>query len=88
MSKYEHKPGTGSLFRNDKKQDKQPDYTGVYVTDGGVTLRLAAWVKDGKSGKFLSLKTSPMEAPKKSAPPVQDQPRGFEPNTTSDELPF
>lgn len=48
-----------AIFKNnDKKSDKQPDYTisvkvgEKYVTAGG------AWLKEGKSGKFFSCKLS------------------------------
>ena len=32
MSDYKHKNGTGSLFFNEKKHDKQPDLRGTIVT--------------------------------------------------------
>ena len=56
---YEQKPGGGSLFKNTKKTaDKQPDYRGEVVTPEGKKYALAAWIKEGKSGKFFSLKLS------------------------------
>jgi hypothetical protein len=55
---YEQKPNSGTLFKNEKKNDKQPDYTGTFKDVGGKTWRLAAWVKEGKKGKFLSLLAS------------------------------
>jgi hypothetical protein len=49
---------TGILFKNDKAtSDKSPTHTGKINIDGR-ELRLAAWVKEGKNGKFLSLKVS------------------------------
>lgn len=49
---------SGVLFKNDKAtSDKSPTYTGKINIDGR-ELRLAAWVKEGKNGKFLSLKVS------------------------------
>ena len=56
---YEQKPNSGSLFKNDKKEtDKHPEYTGTWVDASGKKYRLAAWVKEGKSGKFFSLSAS------------------------------
>jgi hypothetical protein len=53
----------GALFKElDKQSDKHPDYTGKINVDGK-ELRLAAWIKDGKSGKFMSLSVSEFKAP-------------------------
>lgn len=71
---YEQRPGGGSLFKNEKTQDKQPDYQGEIVTLDGKKFRLAAWVKEGKKGKFFSLKMS--------------EPRPQDPKNDSNELPF
>lgn len=65
---WEMREGGGSLFRNEKENDKQPDYRGEIMLDGKV-YKLAGWIKDGKSGKFLSLKGQPKEA---GAPAMQD----------------
>lgn len=49
---------TGVLFKNNKKtSDKHPDFTGN-ITVNGKKLRLSAWTKDGKAGKFISLSVS------------------------------
>ncbi len=53
--KFEQKDGTGVLFVNDKKEtEKQPNYTGNIMIDG-TKYRLAAWLKSGNKGKYLSL---------------------------------
>lgn len=55
---YTPKENTGVLFKNNKKtDDKQPDYTGSILV-GTKEMRLAAWIKEGKNGKFMSLKMS------------------------------
>ena len=51
---YELKDGQGSLFKNNKTKDTQPDYTGEIKIEGKV-YRLSAWIKEGKNGKFMSL---------------------------------
>ena len=44
-----------ALFKNDKTKDSQPDYTGNITLEGGKEMRMAAWIKESKSGvKFLS----------------------------------
>lgn len=55
---YEHKEGQGSLFKNEKANDRQPDFKGTIVI-GGVTYEVAAWEKTSQRGtKFLSLQAS------------------------------
>lgn len=85
----------GALFGNTNKKGSQPDYTGnvdlsvelleefikeARKTDGIVKARLAAWVKAGNKGKFLSLSlnapfdkgSAPARSPGK--PPNDDMP--------------
>ena len=50
---YTNKPGTGVIFKNDKKKETQPDYKGTINVDGK-DLDIALWVKEGKKGKFFS----------------------------------
>jgi len=58
---YEKRDLTGTLFKNDKMMnDKSPQYTGS-VTIDGVDYWQSAWVKEGKSGKFMGLALSPKE---------------------------
>jgi hypothetical protein len=58
MSNYQQKEGQGSLFKNLKKNnEKSPEYTGNILLNGK-EMRLSAWVKEGKSGKFLSVQVS------------------------------
>jgi len=53
---YELRDNSGSLFKNERKEtESQPGYTGTVMVNGK-EMRLAAWVKEGKRGKFFSLK--------------------------------
>lgn len=77
MSDYNNK---GILFKNDyKESDSHPDYKGKINVEGK-EFELAAWVKEGKKGKFMSLSVS---LPYDNGEP-QDQP----PVDDSDDLPF
>jgi hypothetical protein len=90
---YEHRPGSFSLFKNDKKgNEKAPDYSGTGMDMDGQMIRVAAWLKDGQRGKFMSCKIEPAREQQDAPPPVakpkpaarQDDPFG----TMDDDLPF
>lgn len=71
MPKYDN---SGALFKADKKGNAEwADYSGN-ITVNGVEYWLSAWIKEGKSGKFMSLRVKPKTAPaaKRSAQPAQD----------------
>jgi len=82
MSDYENK---GVLFKNDRKEkETQPYYTGN-ITLGGKEKRLAAWLKDGQRGKFMSLQVSDFQE-QQAAPQAQPQP--LLNDDFSDDIPF
>jgi hypothetical protein len=65
---YELKDGQGSLFVNDKgANDKRPDRRGE-INIGGTIYKLSGWLKEGKGGKWLSLKAEPKDAAPKAQP--------------------
>ena len=76
MSNYDN-TNRGVLFKNERKQqDKHPDYTGKIDVEGK-EYKLAAWIKDGKKGKFMSLAVSIDDGSRKerssdNTPPFQD----------------
>ena len=95
---YEHKEGQGSLFKNEKQNDRQPDYKGTIVI-GGTTYEVAAWERTSQRGsKFLSLQAQvprvqaeqqPSQPTYQSAPaPVQEPFQGYEPANGEEDLPF
>ena len=57
----EQRNNSGVLFRNDKKETpKHPDYKGNITVDG-TDYWLSAWIKEGKSSKFMGLALSPKD---------------------------
>ena len=77
----EKKDNSGVLFKNDKKESgNQPDYKGN-ITVNGVEYWLSAWIKEGKSGKFMGLAVNPKD--------VQQTPRKVSPKDMDDDsIPF
>ena len=78
------KDNSGVLFKNDKKETgNHPDYKGN-ITVGGKDYWLSAWIKEGKSGKFMGLAVSPKEE-YKTNPSERSKATGFD---ESDSMPF
>ena len=85
---FEHKEGQGSLFKNTYKQkDDQPDYKGT-VKLSGKDYDIAAWIKDGKNGKFMSLKVSEPWKPGYPHLKEQDRQEATQADDLDSEIPF
>jgi hypothetical protein len=76
----ENRDNSGVLFKNDRKEsEKHPDYKG-YLTVNNQEFWLSAWIKEGKTGKYMGLAISPKEdyqpkqAPKKASIADEDVP--------------
>ena len=84
MSGFQHKPGSGSLFKNDhKEKENQPDYKGRGILENGEEFEIAAWLRDSANGqKFMSLKIGKPQ-PKKDTP-APDNVKAVK----SDDIPF
>lgn len=72
---YEHKPGSFTLFKNDRKEsDNHPDYKGDGADIDGNPIWVSAWIKEGKNGKFMSCSIRLKDEVRKSAQGGFDQP--------------
>jgi len=71
-----------AMFKNEKGDNEQrPDYTGTVTLEGGKEMRMAAWVREAKSGvKYLSGRLS--------EPQVQASDSGSNARVEGDDVPF
>lgn len=52
---YEHREGQGSLFKNTKTNDRQPDFKGT-INIKGVTYEVSGWSRTSQNGReYISL---------------------------------
>ena len=84
MPDFIHKPGNGSLWKNDyKTEEKHPDMKGKMTTDEGVEKQIAGWWKENRNGdKYLSITVQDMFT--KDEERVEKE--GLEEKTTADEF--
>lgn len=81
---YEQKPGTGSLWPNDRKEkDSHADHRGTLVLPDGTEMWIDAWLKTTKKGaEYLSLsvkpknlqRQAPADRPERPQPPQRSRP--------------
>lgn len=83
---YIPKEGSGSLFKNDRKETStHPDYTGTIMVNGKVHY-LSGWVKESAKGKFFSISIGKEKSPVGFKPAGSDElPRN---TIVDDDVPF
>jgi uncharacterized protein (DUF736 family) len=88
---YEQNNNTGSLFKNERRQnDRQPEYRGTAIINGK-EMRISAWVRTSKNGtKFFSLAfDEPYQTQSAPTPTPQPQKQTSSFNASDDkDLPF
>ena len=68
MSKYEQRDNSGTLFKNDRREnDKHPNAKGSALIDG-VEYWVNACTKEGQKGRFQSLSFERKDAKPKARP--------------------
>lgn len=84
---YEPKPGSFSLFKNDRKEkDSHPDYKGDGLAPDGTPVWVSAWLKEGKNGKFMSCSMQAKQAQESNGKPRQS--KGMTNEEIDDGIPF
>lgn len=80
---YEHKPGQGSIFKNENKTEpNHADYQGVAITPDGVECWVNLWVKRPEGKKpFFAMRLKPKE-------PKPVEPEAIEAEVVQGDLPF
>lgn len=87
---YEQKNNNGTLFKNDKKDRKNPDHEKLPDYKGDATVNgkqmwMSAWIKTGKNGQFMSISFSDKDAQRSQSNNQQrNQSRSYE----EEETPF
>ena len=87
---YEMRPGSGSLFKNDKKTtDKHPSLKGKVMLPDGTTHWVSAWTKKTQAGEtWISLQIG--EAVGVNDAHSQAKSNGYQPqgNDMDQDIPF
>lgn len=80
---YQHKEGQGSLFKNEKQNERQPDFRGSIMIKG-VTYNISAWNRTSQNGRqYLSLQAEEQNGdarPNNGGAGYGSQPGGYGPS--------
>ncbi len=86
---YEPKPGSFSLFKNDRKEkDTHPDYKGDGLDLDGNAVWVSAWLKKGAKGTFLSCSIQPKQERIAKSGLRQEPPKDARDDDFKDSIPF
>ena len=78
---YEHKEGQGSLFKNDKQNDRQPDLKGTIMIKG-VLYNVSGWNRTSQGGReYISLQAEEKSNENRYQRPAQPAP-SYQPTTS------
>ena len=70
---------SGALFKNEKQNDRQPDYRGSWTDANGTEYWLSSWIKTDKNGKtYMSLSATLKDQAPVARPAPQAAPMDFE----------
>jgi len=88
---YQHKPGTGSLFRREKKSEKHPNLGGQIMLPNGELRWISAWSNKTAAGEpWISLIIG--DVVQGSGQPMtqhsQAKGNGFQPQADDSDIPF
>ncbi len=70
---FQHKPNTGTLFRNDKKEKETDPNAKGSAFIGGVEFWIASWTNDKDGKKYQNLKFSRKDENKTPRAEVPDE---------------
>lgn len=89
MDSKPQRENSGVLFKNDRKTEStHPDYKGSINVEGK-EFWLSGWIKQGASGKFLSVSVRSKDMLRgQHGPEKKPTPRKEEPQIPDDEIPW
>lgn len=83
---YQQREGQGSLFKNDKQNDRQPDFKGSIMIKG-VLYNVSAWNRTSQNGReYISLQAE--ERTYNPAPSYEPAPQTDIPAPGLEDMPF
>lgn len=88
MENQQIRDNSGVLFKSDKRDNERaPHYRGN-ITVNGKDYWLSAWIKEGKSGKFMGLALSPKEAQAPQKAKMSERSKATRFDDMDDDIPF
>lgn len=86
---YTPKAGQFALFKNDKGgNESRPDYVGDGADLQGNPIKVSAWLKEGKAGKFMSCSMQPKNTGQVPKEAKKEAPFASDKSMPDDQIPF